>query len=447
MGTGANISSNLKDGETIKITGLPYNATVQVTESNNTPDNYMMLKNAVAEATDVRDNFTDFNHDEETVAAYDIAIFNNGEEYQPENSPITVTIRDEAIARALELRKSLSLWHILDNGEREEVPFTIENGDIVFSATGFSSYIITETKLTETIQASDGNTYEINVTYQNTAGIHMEGTALSVQEITPDKTDFGFYLDESARTAGTDTDHIGMSRFFDIKVVDAEDHSRIYEPAGDVDVSIRLIGSTLTDYADIHVMHFTEDKTVTEMEPKVTGDTVRFTTDSFSVYAVEGTVRVRTYHFYTLNEYLEYVEYELESDTGEKVYGQTVKSGERPVAPQNPVNPQDEGATFSGWYVGSASTDNPGLGNIPYDFDQIISLDMDDVVHLYAKFSHYAYAIFHDQYDAASETFPVAFTRRVDLENGSESDWYIDLRQYSVSYAGRSNNAFARVMK
>ncbi len=38
--SGVNISQTLKSGESITITGLPYNATVKATESNNTPDFY-----------------------------------------------------------------------------------------------------------------------------------------------------------------------------------------------------------------------------------------------------------------------------------------------------------------------------------------------------------------------------------------------------------------------
>ena len=87
----------------------------------------LMPKNGLAEATDVTEEYADFvpsksveqgEADEtsieqgetvgtengeaaHTIAAYDISITNDGEEYQPEDKPIEVTIKDEAIATAV----------------------------------------------------------------------------------------------------------------------------------------------------------------------------------------------------------------------------------------------------------------------------------------------------------------------------------------------------------
>ena len=423
--------------------------------------NGLVPKNASATATDVTEEYTDFipsrsveqgEADEtsieqgetvgaengeaaHTIAAYDISITNDGEEYQPEDKPIEVTIKDEAIQAAIAAGKTLSLWHVLDDGSKERIPdFTISGDTVTFSASGFSVYVLTETIYTYYNTAS-GETYKITVEYDSTAKL-PQNAALAVSEILPGSTDYDNYVAQSIDKLGVKEEALSLSRVFDIKIVD--ESGAVKEPAAPVKVSIQLVGESLTDYASVDVVHFGESK-IDEMDANLSGDTVEFTTDSFSVYVVDGTVHVRTYHYYTLNEYLEYVEYPLQSDTGETVYGQTVRSGERPVAPQNPVNPQDEEATFSGWYVGSASTDNPGLGNIPYDFNQVLDLTEDDVVYLYAKFSRYAYVIFHDQYDTESETFPVAFTRRVDLENGTEADWYVDIHQYSVSYEDPEN--------
>ncbi len=77
------------------------------------------------------------------LAAYDITILDAGdEEYQPsEKHPITVSIRD---ARIKEDSK-LYLWHIKDDGEKEEIKeFTVTDGELRFDATGFSVYEIVE---------------------------------------------------------------------------------------------------------------------------------------------------------------------------------------------------------------------------------------------------------------------------------------------------------------
>ena len=416
----------------------------RIEETGNVVLSGLMPKNGVAEATDVTKKYENFlggrsvskeGEAVHTIAAYDISIKNDGEEYQPEDKPVTVTIQDEDIQTAIAAGKTLSLWHVLDDGSKEQITdFTINGDTVTFDATGFSVYVLTETIYTY-YKAASGETYKISVEYDSTAKL-PQNAALQVFEILPEDQDYDNYIAQSIDKLGVNEKAVALSRVFDIKIVDENGVAR--EPEAPVKVSIQLVGETLDDYASVDVVHFGENK-IDEMDVDLAGDTVEFTTDSFSVYSVNGSVYVRTYHYYTLNEYLEYVEYPLQSDTGETVYGQTVRSGERPVAPQNPVNPQDEEATFSGWYVGSASTDNPGLGNIPYDFNQALDLTEDDVVYLYAKFSRYAYVIFHDQYDTESKTFPVAFTRRVDLENGTEADWYVDIHQYSVSYEDPEN--------
>ena len=407
--------------------------------------NGMMPKDATVSVSDVRKDYADFSEEALTVAAYDISIENNGEEYQPGDSPVTVTIQDEAVLEAIRAGKFLSLWHITDENTREEVKdFTVGENGLSFEATGFSTYVVTETILTETIQASDGNTYEIKVTYDSTAGIPMEGTALLVREITEDEAEYNFYLEESAKEIGTDTNHIGLARPFDIKIVDAEDPTRTYDPTGNVNVSIRLIGAALTDYADIHVIHFTEKEdtegfATSEMDSTVAEDTVQFTTDSFSVYVVGGEVRVLTFRFFILNEYLEYERLELNADIEDPVYEQIVRSGEWPVAPHNPINPQDPEATFLGWFRGNGTAEitqaqlRLNNGDQCYDFSQPVgALDEDGVINLHAVFTSYRYVIFHDQYDEETETFPVAFTRRIDP--GSDNDTYVELDQYKVSY-------------
>ena len=76
------------------------------------------------------------------VAAFDITIRNGEEEYQPDKTrPIKVEITDYRITKS----DNLQLWHIKDNGEREEVKdFTIEDGKVSFDAEGFSVYEIVQ---------------------------------------------------------------------------------------------------------------------------------------------------------------------------------------------------------------------------------------------------------------------------------------------------------------
>ena len=110
----------------------------------------MMPKNAAAVAVDVtervRQDRVNQNAEEAentTLAAFDISISNEGEEYQPgAERPITVEISDSSIRDA----QNLQIWHILDNGNRERIfDFSVDGITVHFTATGFSIYEIEDT--------------------------------------------------------------------------------------------------------------------------------------------------------------------------------------------------------------------------------------------------------------------------------------------------------------
>ena len=174
---------------------------------------------------------------------------------------------------------------------------------------------IVETRLNQTVTASDGNTYDIEVVYKNTSGIPMEGTTLAVSELLPGDAKYDEYVAASAAKVGTKAENIELSRVFDIRIVDENDQSIIYEPTGDVEVSIRLVGEALNDYANIDVLHFVEDEntdgfTVYDLDSTVDGESVQFITDSFSVYVVAGYVLEKTIEAGDGNTYLITVEYD-----------------------------------------------------------------------------------------------------------------------------------------
>lgn len=386
----------------------------------------------------VGDKQREADDESHTIAAYDISITNDGEEYQPEENPVTVTIQDEAIQAAIAAGKTLSLWHVKDDGSKEQITdFTIDGNTVTFSASGFSVYVLTETIYTYYKTAS-GETYKISVEYDSTAKLPQNAT-LAVSEILPESPDYDTYVAQSINKLGVKEEALSLSRVFDIKIVDENGEER--EPEAPVKVSIQLVGETLTDYASVDVVHFGEDKSVDEIDIDVAGDTVEFTTESFSVYLVGGTVRVRTYHFWILNEYREYTEYYMENGTDTPTNYQIIRSGDELVLPQTPTNPQDPEATFSGWFerVGGTVLD-PTLADERYSFGTItFTATEDEDIDLHAKFTHYAYVIFHDQYDAESDSFPVAFTRRVDTQSLKEADHQVNVNQFSVAYQDPEN--------
>ena len=107
--------------------------------------NGLMPNNAVATVTDVTGDYEqngDVLDTSSVIAAYDITITHGGTEYQPgEKSPIHVEIAHPQISSNTETQ----LWHIKDDGTREEIKdFTVEDGKLSFYATGFSIYEIVE---------------------------------------------------------------------------------------------------------------------------------------------------------------------------------------------------------------------------------------------------------------------------------------------------------------
>ena len=83
---------------------------------------------------------------DDVVHAYDITIFYaNGWEFEPaDDQPITVSVKSDAIAQAIEDEKtSIEIEHISDSGAQESVELiSAEDGEAVFDAESFSIYVI-----------------------------------------------------------------------------------------------------------------------------------------------------------------------------------------------------------------------------------------------------------------------------------------------------------------
>ena len=389
----------------------------------------LMPKDSIVEAIPVNVEI----EGQDVLLAYDITIYENEEKknegisWQPGENGLSV----EFISSALETtEEEVNIWHMEDTEETPEyvtaAPST--DGSVEFIAESFSVYIVTSTKLTATIVASDGNTYEINVTYTNLSGIPMEGTKLAVSELKSGDEGYDEYIEESASKVGTKAEDFEFSKVFDIKIVDENDEAIEYEPAGDVDVSIRVIGVSLSEYPQVNVLHFVEDKNdenflVYDVESIVKGETVEFTTDSFSVYVVVGheggevvTPRVE-FHFIDRlsdSDYLNGVTspfttgpYNFVNTAGEYQTTQIVKAGEslsrinnpRNIKINNP-NGSDIEKFFYGWYVVNMSSDsthrdtlNAGtpeevrkyVGNIVYTWPDEKKVDFDTTLSIMVK--------------------------------------------------------------
>jgi len=161
--TPCEIDSNTTGIALVKDTGyrhlnMELNPDEQNTEKIITLDG-MMPKDAYATVAEVEQ--TSGYEGGMVLASFDISIFDGTTEYQPgEERPVSVSICDERIVA----NSNLSLWHIKDDGSREEITgFEVEEGQISFKASGFSVYEIvnvTDKKLVESIDEFTGADFD-----------------------------------------------------------------------------------------------------------------------------------------------------------------------------------------------------------------------------------------------------------------------------------------------
>ena len=263
-----------------ELSGIPADAKLIVEELFEDSDNYQDYVEGSAEKLDVSVERISF------ARVFDIYLLdpNTERHIQPDEN---VTVIIEFLSEKPTAEQELSVVHF---GEKvEEMDSSVANGAVEFDTDGFSVFTVIETALSRTITTSDGASYDIQVTYQDTAGLPMKGTELLVSEIRDGDEGYERYIEQSAEALGVPQEELELSRVFDISIVSAEDHSVSYEPTGKVDVSIRLIGTELDRYGRLDVLHFEEDEdgsAVRSMGGSASGESLAFSTDGFSVYAV-----------------------------------------------------------------------------------------------------------------------------------------------------------------
>lgn len=190
----------------------------------------------------------------QTVAAYDITLTTDGSEYEPDDEhPLKVTIANEDIQKD----KDLQLWHILDDGTTEAVKdFKVLDGAIVFTATGFSTYAVTELRATTTDTTSLSTNFILKavaktytrssvVTFVDTDNNPIMGTVVGTHTIT--------YTQEG--DPANDTNSVDMydySSCLDPAIADEYDFSRVY------------LGLAQSQQKDFRYVFVTDDKMIGE---------------------------------------------------------------------------------------------------------------------------------------------------------------------------------------
>ncbi len=320
-------------------------------------------------------------------------------------------------------------------------------GEALPDALTFMAEAITTAE--RTVTASDGNTYQITVTYDKDSGI-PENAVLSAVELT-EETDarYGDYVAESAAALGEQPENLSFVKAFDISLCDPLTGEE-YRPSGSVRVSVLLLDPAFRAEEGVSVVHLGEEPEV--LDSAVREEAVVFETESFSVYVLAG-VYTCTYLFYapidnvtvtetptetgfTVSNWAgEYQQLSVKTGSGENVFSQTVKSGETPLVPQLADRPDQ---VFAGWFEGSYSGTDVSFGKTAYDFDNA-EITENKTVNLYARYSSFARVVFHDQYNSELGDYPIAYVRRGELTGGSAS---VRIDDVSATYSGAGNYAF-----
>ena len=166
-------------------------------------------------------------------------------------------------------------------------PFTSEETlTVTMKDSEVFTVCITDAQIRKTVISASGDTYEITVTYDDTAKI-PENAELTVSEILPEDEAYETYLQEVLAAAGAETNS-EYARFFDITICCA---GVPVEPAASVSVSLKLADAPAGLEKELQVVHFEEDgPQVMNSDNSVEEETgmteMQFATESFSVYGV-----------------------------------------------------------------------------------------------------------------------------------------------------------------
>ncbi len=237
---------------------------------------------------------------------FDITFISGGKEVEPSgNVDVQIVFKDvielteehDIQAVHFENKEAVVIESETDSIDEEAKRSEEVIDTVSFTSDSFSVFgVVQRTKITQKMLAADGNTYLINVTYNQDSGLPVDAE-LVVTELLPGDERYDEYLQKAVRAALNESDDGEVAdedqelfvsedqyaRFFDIEIRSGDQK---IEPEGNVSVSITLADAPEDRLDDLMVVHFTgENANILEAEVNVeTG--IQFAADSFSVYGI-----------------------------------------------------------------------------------------------------------------------------------------------------------------
>ena len=237
---------------------------------------------------------------------FDITFISGSEELEPQadvdvqivfKDVIELTEEHDIQAVHFENKEAVVIESETDSNDEEAKRSEEVIDTISFTSDSFSVFgVVQRTKITQKVLAADGNTYLINVTYNQDSGLPADAE-LVVTELLPGDERYDEYLQKAVRAALNESgggevadedqelfaSEDQYARFFDIEIRSGDQK---IEPEGNVSVSITLADAPENRLDDLMVVHFIgENADILETEVN-TETAIQFTTDSFSVYGV-----------------------------------------------------------------------------------------------------------------------------------------------------------------
>ncbi|MCR5057110.1 MAG: InlB B-repeat-containing protein [Clostridiales bacterium] len=212
---------------------------------------------------------------------FDISIVKDGVELQPEDgSKVNMQIILEDADT-----EDLNVVHFPEapgNGNAEVVENTTSSEGaatvVGFDAEGFSVYGIVSTVITTTVTTSDGNTYKITASFDETSGIPSDAQ-LEVSEVSD--SEYINYLTSATEALGESIHSVSYGKLFDIALVK---NGVKFQPVDGSTVKVKVELMDTENVDDVKVVHFEGDK-AEELSASTKGTTVSFETDGFSVFS------------------------------------------------------------------------------------------------------------------------------------------------------------------
>ena len=283
--------------------GEDYTITVSYTEEANLPADVSLKVEEITNKEEydsyksqVEEEILDPESKKVTAARFfDITLLDSeGNELHPEKA-VTVVIETKD---TLNENEELQVCHF---DQEQEKPVKVKSQEIInetykednlgvqFEAESFSVYGIVGTEsITVPFTTGDGRTYEVTVDFDKDAGI-PEGAQLKVSEVTEDNSKYDDYVEQAADAIDSRAEALNYIKLLNIEIVD-ENGDKV-DLEAPVDVTIKLLDKEQNEEEQTQVVHFEgANEMPVVLDSSAEADTVSFSADGFSVYAIVYTV-------------------------------------------------------------------------------------------------------------------------------------------------------------